>query len=467
MLFRFNALSGGIPLGGSHQLMEYCEKRMGFDCGAIQRDNKVLAPPLIEGPVDALLATHGHLDHVGMLAYWAKMHPESITFGTEMTRRFAWMLGKDSIKITQEKIAAGEKNIQQYFNESDLKTALKRYRCYKQVLNSKWFSPWPDWQMAFKRAGHINGAAKVQIVAPSGLRIEHSGDLCFIDQPTVKGADTSLDFRPDVLITEATYGDRDLPNRATEEQRLIDRVIDILMRGSRVLIPAFSTSGPNVGIIIERGLARAVESGIKLPTVNVYIDGMLRTAAWLINRTTPWDEGDDPSAFPPNLIPMPDKRDGWLCRRKLLAEPAVIVSSHGMVEGGKIMTWLPFILPDPTAAVLIPGYQAEGTGGRKLLELEKGHNFVIPGFAGRPAQTVPIYCDVERFYLSSHASGREIAEQIVRQNPKVVIVVHATEEGFQGLKRKLLSLGFKGRIIPAYNGQEIAIDDRNLLGSRI
>lgn len=456
---KFTALGGGIPLGGSHHLLDFEDEgmRLAVDYGAIQNQGgKVSPPPIVEGHIDALLLTHGHFDHVGMLPLFGKMHPEAPVYGTEVTRRFAGMLLWDSLEITRKKIEAGE-NVQAYFNTADAVWVLARHERFNQVLRPEWFELKPGWKVRFWPAGHINGAASPQIITPTGLKVMHSGDISFNNMPTISGAKIAQDFRPDVLITEATYGDRDLPNRAQEEQRFIDRVIEVLQRGGRVLVPTFGVAGPNIGIILARGLAEAAKAGVKLPTIDVHMDGMLKKAARIIYGSSEWNTDNKAVPFPDNLICMPDGAAGYAYRDELLNGPAVILSSHGMAEGGKVMEYLLIVLPNARDAVLIPGHQVEGTGGRKLLELERGSNFLIPAFGRRPAQFIPRYCDVERFYLSSHASGNEITDWAMELQPKIVIVIHAPKSGHEGLKRKIFERNPAIQVAGAFNGQPLTI----------
>lgn len=441
----FRAFSGGIPIGGSHYLIELEDKRIAIDCGAVQRGGKVLPPPIIQDRVDALFITHGHLDHVGMLPLFGKEHPETSIYGTKVTWRFARMLLWDSHAVALRKRERGEK-VETYFSASDIANSisLKRFRL---IHKPEWFSPWPGWKVRFWPAGHINGAASIHIISPSGFKIVHSGDISFHDQPTIKGAEIVNDmFSPEVLVTEGTYGDRDLPNRFYEEQRFINRVIGVLGRGGKILIPSFSITGSNIGIILANGLAKA---GVDIP---VHIDGMIRTAAGIINDSNEWSPNDNGLVFPKNLIIVPAEHGEAHSYRQRILEggPAVVISSHGMLEGGLAMFYLHHILSDFKNAVLLPGYQAEGTAGRRLLELERGHEFQVN------RQRVPIYCDVERFQLSSHASGRELTDWICKIQPWHVIVTHATRPAFGGLKREILRYCSAIRISGGFNGEEIS-----------
>lgn len=441
----FTALSGGIPIGGSHYLIELDGKRIAIDFGAIQRGGKISCPSVASGHVDALLLTHGHFDHVGMLPIFVRENPETPIYSTKVTWRFTKMLLYDSFQITAHKLARREK-VEVLFSWPEIEKAVSLKR-FKLVHNSEWFSPWPNWKIRFRSSGHINGAATIDIVSPSGFRIIHSGDISFHNQPTIKGAMLANDFKsPELLITEATYGDRDLPNRWQEEQRLISRIIGILNRGGKVMIPSFSITGPNIGVIVADGLARA---GVDVP---VYLDGMICTAARIINGSNEWSPNDNGLVFPKNLIAIPeDKEEAYNLRDEILGGgPSVVISSHGMLEGGMAMFYLPYFLSDDKSAVLIPGYQAEGTGGRRLLELERGSHFPIN------RRFVPINCEVERFHLSSHASGKELASWISEIQPWVVIGTHATSSGFEGLKNKIKGRHPAIRVLGGYNGEPIS-----------
>lgn len=440
----FMALSGGIPIGGSHYLIELDGKRIAIDYGAIQRGGKISAPPVASGQIDALLLTHGHFDHVGMLPIFVREHPEAPIYSTKVTWRFTKMLIYDSFQISANKLARGE-NVEITFSWPEIERAVSLKR-FKLVHNSEWFSPWPGWKIRFRSSGHINGATTIDIVSPSGFRIIHSGDISFHDQPTIKGAMVANDFKsPELLITEATYGDRDLPDREQEEKRLVDRVIGILNHGGKVLIPSFSITGPNIGVIIANGLAKA---GVDVP---VYLDGMIRTAARIINGSNEWSPNDNGLVFPKNLITVPENKEEAYEFRQIILDggPSVVISSHGMLEGGMAMFYLPHFLSYYKSAVLIPGYQAEGTGGRRLLELERGNHFQIN------RRFVPINCEVGKFHLSSHASGKELSMWISEINPWTVIGTHATKSGFLSLKRKINGCHPAIRVMGGYNGETV------------
>ena len=441
----FKALSGGIPISGAHFLIELEDKRIVIDCGAVQTGGKVLPPPIAKGRIDALFLTHGHLDHIGMLPIFVNEHPDTPVYGTKVTWRFARMLLWDSFRVAMHKLERGEK-VETYFSASDIERALNLKK-FNLVREPEWFSPWPGWKIRFWPAGHINGAASIHIVSPKGFRIIHSGDISFQDQPTIKGAEVINDiFSPEVLITEGTYGDRDLPNRAHEEHRFINKVVEVLGQGGKVLVPSFSITGPNIGIILANGLAKA---RVDVP---VHLDGMVRTAAGIISGSREWSSNDNGLVFPKNLIAVPEEREeAYAYRQKILdGGPAVIVSSHGMLEGGMAMFYLQHLISDYKSAVLLPGYQAEGTGGRRLLELERGHYFQINR---RP---FPIFCDVKRFQLSSHASGNELAGWISEIQPWHVIITHAVQSAARGLERKIKERHPSIRVSGGFNGELIS-----------
>ena len=221
--------------------------------------------------------------------------------------------------------------------------------------------------------------------------------------------------------------------------------MEVLGQGGKILVPSFSITGPNIGIILANGLAKA---RVDIP---VNLDGMVRTAAGIISGSSEWSPNDNGLVFPKNLIAVPeDPEKARAYRQKILdGGPAVIVSSHGMLEGGMAMFYLQHLISDYKSAVLLPGYQAEGTGGRRLLGLERGHYFQINR---RP---FPIYCDVKRFQLSSHASGNELAGWISEIQPWHVIVTHAVRSAFEGLKQKIRERHPSIRVSGGFNGENI------------
>lgn len=437
---KFTALSGGIPLGGVHYLLEVEGKRIAIDCGAAIIGKKTKMPLIADGHIDALFLTHGHLDHIGALPVFVRQHPETPIFGTKVTRRFAAMLLFDSYNIAQQRIERGEKNTEIFFSPEEIRQALSNKR-FQLVHRPEWFSPWPGWKIRYKSNGHINGSASIDIETPSGLKILVSIDMSIHDQATIKGAKIAPDFRPDVIITEGTYGDRELWNRRKAETQLVNCIESVIDRKGFVLIPAYAISGVNIALI-------PALAGFK-----TYIDGMIRKAARIVNKSNEWSPNDNVVFSEETLETLicVDEKFSRIHREEILAgEPTVIVSSHGMLEGGAVMEYLPRILEDPKSAIFIPGYQAEETGGYKLLRLLRGQNFTMPD-----GREIPVLCEVKGFHLSAHAPGRHIAEWVDKQFPWLVIVTHATKAGFEGLKRRIRERNPVIRVAPAYNGEEI------------
>ena len=437
---KFTALSGGIPMGAAHYLIEDLEgKNIAFDCGTeILRGGNTRMPPITDKKVDLLCVSHGHLDHVGGLAYFAKHHPETKFLGTKVTRRFAEMQLWDSLGITAKKIAEGKK-IEHQFIGDDIR-ALMNLKRFGIVHRPEWFSPWPDWMIRFRPNGHINGSACIDIQTPNDFRMTFSVDTCFNNQPTIAGAKVYNDFRPYMLFVEGTYGDRTLPDRQREEERFIGYVKDVLQRGGFALVPSFGIGGVNIALTLA------------LAGIPTYIDGMIRTAADIINMSNPWSASDRPFVFTENLQPVANE---WHRQQILKGKPCAIVTTHGMLEFGPVWSYLPHILGDHNSAVLIPGYQAEETGGYQLLRLERGQALERKNEKTGELKKYQIYCDVEKFYLSGHASGREIADYVQKVNPWEVVILHASYGSYHSLKKMIKERLPIIKVHGAFNGREL------------
>jgi len=234
-----------------------------------------------------------------------------------------------------------------------------------------------QWRCRLLRAGHIPGAAMLEIETPT-KRILWSGDIDTRDSPNVLGA---LPVDCDILCLESTYGGRRHNPRDEEEQRLVSRVMEVVSRGGTALIPAFASGrGQDVLRILHR----------EEPNLNVHYDGMGTrvTREWLNCRSLLRDGDRMEAAFR-----WSKRVSGKSDRRKAL-DADVIVTTSGMLDGGPAIWYLNRLRHDSRSAILLTGYQAEGSGGRKLLEEGR-----IPIFGN--LTRIPL--EIDKFDLSNHA----------------------------------------------------------------
>lgn len=477
---KFCARGGGSRVGGSHY--EYNDE-LTIDCGAIQdgsgKEKKTTYPQIAGGERKLLVLSHDHFDHCGGLPLFAKAHPEARFLMTPATRGGLELQLYDSLKISdsrQEIAALRHEHASVLFGEKDIESVLKKSNV---VSNPEWFSPLAGYRMSFRSAGHKPGAALILIEFPDGTRVLHACDFSLHDHELVFGAKIPEDFlNPDLLVTECTYGalERGLPNCEEEKVRLAEAVKRVLARGGKVLIPDYSSAGPNTAMTLAK-------AGIP-----VFTDGMVRDFSRVYRFAPSWCPEDRPFQLEdyPTLMhldgrtpveEMVNKKDPeyprlWkqgdsLFRRALVQSEAsfAIVSSSGMAETGPIVGYLESFLENPLNAVIIKGYQARGTQGQKLRDLEKGsevtfeHERVVGCGDDRRVEewvtTRQILCDVLSFHISGHSDGRTVAPWIAAINPKKVITVHGDPDVHVGLRYQINRLRPEIEVIGAKNGQSI------------
>ena len=467
----FKAHGGGDRVGGSHYGIYDNEYAHITDCGAVQDNERVSAPEFAE-QATVFTETHGHLDHIGFSAKFLKLHPGLVGYATKFTRRVSRLMAQDSLKIASGNrgldIARGREPKPYPFLYPDIDDYIRRMRV---VRSSEWFGPAPGVKMRFRSANHMPGAASIDEILRDGTKITLSGDLSIEDTRLVRGTVLPKDgWRADVLVAESTYGNRSLPNRKHEERRFLESIHRVLGRGGKVLIPHFATTGPNVALLVSTGLP-ADEHGPVVPGVPIRVDGMMRKIMDIYRWTRGWCENDIPLQLNENIFRVGDPdhpEDDWNERAGLISssEPLAILSTSGMIEGGPSVGYLEGLIENHKNAIFLPGYQAKDTQGRKLLELERGGNFIVTdrwvdrktGQYRELCKAYKIFCDVERFYLSGHADGDAMAQWICAMDPKMVITVHGEPESHQGLAERVHRLNGTIKVVSGKNGLEIPLE---------
>ena len=247
----------------------------------------------------------------------------------------------------------------------------------------------------------------IEIDTPEA-RILWSGDMDTRDSPNAAGA-TPVDC--DILCLEGTYGGRRHRSRGEEESRFVARVLEIVSRGGIALVPAFASGR---GQDILRILLR------EAPHLNVHYDGLGTriTKEWMGNPELIRDAGEMKKAF------RWSKRVSGKSDRKKALGADVIVTTSGMLDGGPALWYLNRLRHHRANAILLPGYQAEGSGGRKLIEEGK-----IPIFGSLTA--IPL--ELEKFDLSNHGDHAALSAFARECAPSDVVIFHATEDGRQAL----------------------------------
>jgi len=370
-------------------------------------------------PVTDAIFTHTHIDHIGM-APWLVGNHQTKLHATSLTASLSRVMWKDTYKVS---------SIEGYPLPWDRRDEDEANEAWEVHNYSQWVE-YHNWKWQLHPAGHVPGAAMIEIDTPK-YRILHTGDLDTRDGPNSFGAKP---VECDILLLESTYSGKEHPNRVEEEARFVAKVVEVVERGGIAIIPAFASGrGQDVLRILH-------SSGYDL---NVHYDGMGKTVSqkWLEHPEHLRDGDAFEDAF------RWSKRVRSKSDRKRALEADVIVTTSGMLDGGPALWYLNRLRMDNRCAVLFTGYQAEGSGGRKLIETGSipiyGHN-------------VEIKCELDRFNLSNHAGHSELVSFAEACNPKHVILFHGDPE-----TRPILASALEQKGMTVHcpkNGESIIID---------
>lgn len=456
----FTAKGAGSSIGGSHYIHN---GKIAIDYGAIQDQKKSSYPEMTRENIELFLLSHDHLDHCGGVPMFLREYPESKALMTRTAYAGMMLQLRDSVRIAKSNaeidMLRGLTPKPLDFDYPEVEHLIDRVDF---VENTSWFEPLPGHKMSCRSAGHKPGAKMFCIVFPDGIRVLHACDVSLEEHALVRGAVVPKDFlNPDVMVVECTYGNRELPDRKQEEQRLKDVVKMVFERDGKVVIPHFASTLDDCAFPVA-------EAGFR-----TCVDGMGRDFTFTYANSEPWCEEDKPFRLEDmkNLFLLGDEdpNNDRLYRKELVygRKPVVIVSSGGMLEGGPSVFYVEEMLEDARNAVIIPGYQASDTQGRKLLQLQSGeqisffHQQVRKNREGKReleppwTETRRIYADVIKFQLSGHSGGDKMAYWINQINPKRVVTVHGEPESHEGLKDRIRLLNKNIDVISGKTGETI------------
>lgn len=446
---------GAYEIGASCILLRIDDKNILLDCGIRQNQSKDTLPDLriIQelGGVDAIIASHAHLDHTGALPIISNEYPNARIYMNYMTKDLVRVLLYDSLKIMNNREGEIPK-----FAEVHVKNMLERVF----VINPEAeFQIFKGITVTLYAAGHIAGASSVYIKANEGAFF-YSGDFSIFSQNTVEGARIPK-LRPDAAIFESTYGDKLHANREIEEERLLNLISDCTSRGGKALVPAFALGRAQEVILI---LKWAINRG-RINKVKIYVDGMVKD----INRVYKLHptylrnnigkkilKGTDPF-YDENVIPVGNQEE----RDKIITDkesPCVIISSSGMLTGGPSQFYAEKLCMDENNSIILTGYQDEESPGRKLLELLENEG--PDRFLEVEGRKIPVRCSIEKVGLSAHGDKGEIKALVQSMTPRNIFLVHGEGSVIEGLAKELAREVRVPVFVPK-SGETFEIDIRN------
>lgn len=373
---RLSFHGGAGTVTGSRYLVETGGPTVLVDAGLFQglkdlRLRNWRRPAFDPAAIDHLLLTHAHIDHAGYLPRLVKDGYAGPVHCTTATFDLARLLLLDAAKIQEEDAQyANRRGFSKHHPALPLFTvadAEHAFTLMRPVAYGAWLDLGGDVRARFLNVGHILGAAMIELRV--GARtIVFSGDVGRYDVPLHANPDPPPAC--DALVVESTYGDRDHDATPLADQ-IRDPIERAAARGGTVLIPSFAVGRAQ---LVTLCLGTLMEEG-RIPTLPIHIDSPMAVNATRIYgkhiRDLSLDEallGDGRSnrLFPHEVALHRTVEESR--RLNDLPGPRIIISSSGMLTGGRVLHHLKRLLPDARNLLLLVGYQAAGTRGRKLLE---------------------------------------------------------------------------------------------------
>ena len=375
---------------GSQHLLTINGINLLLDCGLYQGSRKQTYErnqhlPYDAAAIDVLILSHAHIDHSGNVPNLVKSGFKGDIICTYATRDLCSIMLRDSAKIQQYDVdylnkkrkRKGLSELEPYYSMAD---AVESLKYFIGIGYDREYAAAPGIQLTFRDAGHILGSAIVilDIVdSDTGreLRLVFSGDLGRPERAILR--DPVLVDEADVLIIESTYGNREHDLVAATSEKLKRVVNETCKRGGKLIVPAFAIGRTQELVYALHKLVAARDISPDLP---VFVDSPLAIDATGIYRLHPEaydeevfeflasDKHDDPFGFDMMRYTRSTNESKEL---NFLREPAVIISASGMAEAGRILHHLKNNVEDARNTVLIVGWQAPNTLGRRLVEKQR------------------------------------------------------------------------------------------------
>jgi metallo-beta-lactamase family protein len=435
---------------GSCHIVQVGGKCVMLDCGLFQGRRlethaKNTRLPIDVSEIDAIVLSHAHIDHAGRLPLLVREGYRGTIWCTAATRDLAAVMLADSAFIQEkdaEFLARHQKEaIPPLYTVAD---AARTADLMAGVPYHKTFEVVPGVSVAFIDAGHILGSASVVLDIDDGgkrRRLAFSGDIGRRGLPIIR--DPQPPEKVDVVIMESTYGDRDHDPYESARDELRRIVTETAARGGRILIPAFAVGRVQELVYDLHSLSLAGE----IPAIPIYVDSPLAIEATAVFETHPeiFDRKEDFVQQVQKLFRFQqvrytrDVQESKALNRAV--GPMVIIAPSGMAEAGRIVHHLKLGAPDPRNTILIVGFQAEHTLGRRIVE--RRETLRIHG------DEVPLRARVEVLNgYSAHADRRELIawlDAVRATSPAVkgVYLVHGEPGPQDALASALRNAGYE------------------------
>jgi metallo-beta-lactamase family protein len=449
--------------GSMHQL-DACGQTLLLDCGLFQGHRaesfeRNRAFPFRVKDVDAVLLSHAHIDHCGNLPNLIKQGFTGPIYCTAATRALAAVMLGDSARIQEEDAAylnrkrdRGEPKIEPLYEGPHVYRTLLRL---KAVPYNQPVTVGPGIEATFVDAGHLLGSSMIhlRIAAPDGeRRLTFTGD---IGRPGLPILRPPAAVPPaESVISESTYGGH-VHEPVDETVDHLGEVVErTAARGGKLLIPAFAVGRTQTVVYF---LHQLMSAG-RLPDLPIYVDSPMAVRATEVFQTHTECFGaealalleKDPELFSGRHVHYVEKQHDSIALNDL-AGPAVIISASGMCEAGRILHHLKHHIEDARSTILIVGFQAPNTLGRRIVERQPEVRIL--------GRSYPLKAEVVVLNgLSSHADHSDLLRSLgpLAGTARQVRLVHGEPDRAAALAEGLRGAGFADVVVPDH-GESVTL----------
>lgn len=439
---KVTCLGGAKTVTGSSFLLDAGGDKVLVDCGMFQGRKELRqrnTEPFLFNPaeIDYVLLTHAHIDHSGLIPRLVQQGFRGKILTTSATLELVKIMLPDSGHIQEMEAEWANRKARRAGNPEtpplySVEDALKSLEYFQEVDYDETYPLSPRIAVRFTDAGHILGSSIIEVFVTEeeeSVKVVFSGDLGKSDQPIIR--DPFVVEEADFVFMEATYGARLHEDDDTKLVQLAEIINSTALKGGNVVIPSFAV-GRTQEILYY--LNKLVQEG-KITPLPIYIDSPLAISATEIFSRHPesYDvrmrrrlkNGEDPFNFPQVTFTLTADESRALNGIK---GGAIIISASGMADAGRIKHHLKHNLWRPESTILMVGYQAEGTLGRRLINGEKKVRIF--------GEEISVQAKVLAIHgFSAHADQAQLLKWLKDfiNPPRQVFLVHGEEESMETL----------------------------------
>ena len=435
---------------GSKYLVDTGDFRILVDCGLFQGIKKLRKLnweylPIPASDIDLVLLTHGHLDHVGFLPRLMNMGFKGEIWASNPTLNVAEIILRDSAKIQEEE--AERANREGYSRHRPAKAlytiedAEKVLPLMKAIHPGEWKEIREGIRVRFRYVGHIIGATFIELDV-HGKRLVFSGDVGRMNDELM--AEPELPERAEILLIESTYGDRLHPSMDSARKRFREIVTDVVEGGGTLIIPSFAVERAQTMMYL---LWKLKDEGL-IPDIPLIMDSpMSANVLRVFVNNMDWHKlpYEDCQSIYNSFRIVSEIEETY----EVISDhrPKIVIAGSGMITGGRVLHYLQHYISKPSTTVLLVGFQAAGTRGRRLME----HATEIKFFGKYHA----VKAKIEHLNgLSAHADQSELLHWMsaLKERPEQIHIVHGEAQASDVLRMMIYdNFGWEANIPELYS----------------